>query len=162
MAADLSCISSLQSHSSVFVDFIVVDDDCCWAERCWVDSDRAVTFSDRATADDAEACSCIARLFIHADVIGPCVGISDTARSYRAEGHADTSLVDLAGACVDSLAIEEDLACVASLAIEEDLAYLSRSSVASYRLPWTHFFANRSLNVRAPGVSPLVPLSVSR
>ena len=49
------------------------------------------------------------------------------------------------------------------LAIDDDLAYLSRSSVASYRLPRIpRVFAKRSLNVSAPGVSPLVPRSVSK
>ena len=134
------------------MDFTVVEDDCCWDDFCCIDADLADICEDCAEAEDAEACSCIARRFNQADVTDPCAGISETARAALAEEAAAASLVMDDEACV----------AVASLANEEDLAYLSLSSLASYRLPLTHFLANRSLNVSAPGVSPLVPLSVSR
>ena len=98
----------------------------------------------------ALACSCISRLLNQADVaVGRGAATSDSA---LAALDIDAALSSLAAA-----------ACVASLAIDDDLAYLSRSSVASYRLPRIpRVFAKRSLNVSAPGVSPLVPRSVSK
>jgi len=42
----------------------------------------------------------------------------------------------------------------------EDLAYRFLNSSASYRRPCSHDLAKRSSKVRAPGVSPLEPLSV--
>jgi hypothetical protein len=148
---DSDWTTSSQQLLSCFVDFTVIEDDCCWDDLCCIDADLADICEDCAEAEDAEACSCIARRFNQADVTDPCAGISETARAARAEEAAAASLAMADEDCV-----------VASLANEEDLAYLSLSSLASYRLPLTHFLAKRSLNVRAPGVSPLVPLSVSR
>ena len=139
---------------SCLVDFIDTEDDCCWDELCCTDADLAAICEDCAEAEDAEACSCIARLFNHADVMDPWAwpcGISETARAALAAS----------GRHILSPAVDDET-WLASRANEEDLAYLSLSSLASYLLPLTHFLANRSLNVSAPGVSPLVPLSVSR
>lgn len=154
VALDLSSVEEV----SCFVDFTVVEDALVCAARCRDVIWRDDSSSDCAKDDEAFACSCICRRFIHADVTGPCVENSDAARTARAADAARTARAELldaaAAAAVDSR--------LASLDIEEDLAYLSLSSVGSYLLPVTHFRAKRSLYVNAPGVSPLVALSPSK